>query len=70
MSNDGGVHDLVISGGIVVSATGEAALDVAIDGEQITGLYPPGTAGEAGARSTHGAASSSPAASTRTCTTR
>jgi dihydropyrimidinase len=47
MTNDAAVHDLVISGGIVVSATGEAALDVAIDGEQITGLYEPGTAGEA-----------------------
>jgi dihydropyrimidinase len=47
MSNEQAMHDLVISGGTVVGPSGQSELDVAIDGERISGLHPPGTAGEA-----------------------
>ena len=45
--NGGGVHDVLITGGTVVSAHGESKLDVSIDGEKIAGLHEPGEGGQA-----------------------
>lgn len=41
------MHDVIITGGTVVSAAGEERLDVAIDGERIAALAAPGTLGAA-----------------------
>ncbi|QEC47565.1 amidohydrolase family protein [Baekduia soli] len=46
-STDAPVHDVVIAGGTVVGPRDERALDVSIDGERISGLHEPGTAGPA-----------------------
>jgi dihydropyrimidinase len=50
MSQDSSVdatHDVVVTGGTVVGPDGEAELDVAIDGEHISGLHEHGGAGPA-----------------------
>lgn len=39
-------HDLIVSGGAVITPAGEAHLDIAIDGERISELGEPGTLGK------------------------
>jgi dihydropyrimidinase len=41
------LHDVVVTGGTVVGPDGESELDVAIDGERISGLHERGSAGDA-----------------------
>jgi len=46
-ASSGQFHDVVVTGGTVVGPDGERELDVAIDGERISGLHERGSAGEA-----------------------
>ena len=66
------MHDMLILNGTVVTPAGSEALDVAVDGETIAAVGMRGHAGDGGAQGhrRRPAASSSRAASTRTCTTR
>jgi len=45
--SNGSIHDIVVTGGTVVGPDGEHKLDVAIDGERISGLHGRGEAGQA-----------------------
>lgn len=47
MTDPAGAHDLVISGGTVVTPEGQRRADVVIDGERISGVVGPGEAGPA-----------------------